>query len=193
MRRLILGTLALLVLCAPGCGGQGHSNSTVNDPAAPETAAPLEHNRLTLSLPALGTLAAGAEFDAVLEGAFTEELFQGSGRLIYDSSVLQPVASQRGAFIPAGDIFVARDNIAPGTLPGEGSLDGVIPFAFTGRPGESGIAPGSGELLRVRFKLLAPAAGATRLRLMNNAEYLQLRDNTGRRLAFDLATEEVGQ
>jgi len=201
---LILRSLALVVGLSTlffnliGCGGG--SSPTVQQPqdaAAPDDSAGQgapERNVLTTNMPALGTLSAGAQFDFVIRGEFVDELFQGSGRVLYDPSLVEPLKAERGAFIPSSNVFMARCNLAAGTLASpEPQLSGVIPFAFTGLPGERGHTAGRGELLRVRFRLLArPQAGAA-VHLQNDMEYLQLRDAQGRRLSFDFASEEVSR
>ena len=58
---------------------------------------------------------------------------------------------------------------------------------------ESPQAAGRGELLRVRFKLLAKPQRGAAVRLQNDMEYLQLRNAQGRRLSFDFASEEVSR
>lgn len=198
MRRLILGLIALALLTLLGCGGQPQRSQqnngtppeqTPTQAQQPEAAA---RTALTASLPLLAKLEPGDEFDFVLSAKLASPLYQASGRVLYDSTAVAPVGAKRGALIPADDVFVARTDLAPGKLAGEGALGGVVPFAFTGLPGAQPIAAGQGELLRVRFKLLKSAT-TTPVKLLNTAEYLQLRDAEGARLAFDLAVEEVGK
>jgi hypothetical protein len=184
LRGLLLASFALAVL--GGCGGGGQH---VMPPV--ETTAPAgqpagnsglpERNILTASLPALSQLAPGSEFDFVLSAALAEELYQMSGRIGFDPAVVRPVGSEFGALLPADAVRMSRDD-----------LPDTVPFAFTAQPGRSGIGAGRGELLRVRFRLLGSPAGGRAVWLVNEAEFLQLRDRIGRRLRFDLA-REVGQ
>jgi len=189
MRRILLWILVACVVAAPGCGGGGRNLTPRIAPTASgtvETAPPEEgtpqRNSLTVVTPPLSSLTPGAEFDFILRGAFCEELYQSSGRILYDPAVVEPVRVSRGALMPSGFVFMAK-------------LDepGLVPYAFTALPGDSGIAPGRGELLRVRFRLLAEPPRGFRLRLLNDAAYLQLRDSRGGRLSFDLASEVVPQ
>lgn len=143
-------------------------------------------------MPGLSGLATGAEFDIILSAHFAAELFQGSGRLAYDSAVVQPVSAKRGA-IPADNVFVAKLDAPPAASTADDGLDGVVPFAFTALPGTAGFGSHAGELLRVRFKLLAPPGARYPVALLNNPEYLQLRGPQGQRLSFDLSTEVASQ
>ena len=149
-------------------------------------------NVLSVSMPALALLQTGAEFDVVLRVRFAEALYQGCGRVAYDSAVLKPVTVTRGTAIPAGDVFVAKldaGQLAGGATSGQ---DAVVPFAFTGLNGAGCVAKASGELLRIRFRLIAASSAQYPLRLLNDPSFLQLREPSGQRLSFDLS-EEVGQ
>jgi hypothetical protein len=156
-------------------------------------------NVLATRVPSTQGLAAGAEFELVVSVELAGALYQGSGRVLYDSRAVQPVGASRGALIPPGAVFVAKLDAPAGMAGGASSatgvsgaggtrLDGVVPYAFTALPGQAAIPPGSGELVRLRFRLLAPCS-ACPVRLLNDPAYLQLRDSAGRRLAFDLREE----
>lgn len=163
------------------------------DATSPDAVGKTARNALYVHLPELSRLAVGAHFDVILSAQFKAGLFQGSGRLAYDSRVVQPVSASRGA-IPGDNIFVAKLNSPPASNPATaGGLDGVVPFAFTGLPGTAGFAPDSAELLRVRFKLLAVPAAHYPVALINDPQYLQLRNPQGQRLSFDLSTEVVSK
>jgi len=184
MRGLLLASFTLAGL--GGCGGDGQhvmppveTTAPVGQPAA-DPRAP-ERNTLTASLPALAQLAPGSEFDYVLSTELTEELYQMSGRIGFDPAVVRPVGVTYGSLLPADAVRMSRDD-----------LPDIVPFAFTAQPGRSGIGAGRGELLRVRFQLVGTPADGSAVWLINEAEYLQLRDRIGRRLSFDLA-REVGQ
>jgi hypothetical protein len=152
-------------------------------------------NTLRASLPALAGKQPGAEFDFVLSTSFTEPLYQGSGRVLFDPGVMRPVAVMRGQALPADFIFAAKLDAAPVASDGLSGLPGtagVVPYAFTGLPGGSGQAVAQGELLRIRFRLLQRPGAQSAVRLLNNASYLQFREPTGNRLSFDLQTEVAG-
>jgi len=133
-------------------------------------------------MPALSALDVGSEFEFVLNGEFRQEVFQGSGRILYDRDFVEPVRVSRGGMIPGEAVFMAKLD-----------ADGFVPFAFTPLPGSRSLPAGRGELLRVRFRLLSAPPPSFRIRLLNTAEYLQLRDRSGGRISFDLATEVVSQ
>jgi len=139
-------------------------------------------NALITTMPAVAGMAPGTEFEFTLRGEFCTPLHQASGRIVYDPAVVQPLAVRRGELIPAGAVYLAKLDVT-----------GFVPFAFTALPGDAGIAPGRGELLRVRFRLLAEPPPGFRIRLLNDAAYLQLRTSGGGRLSFDLASEVVPQ
>lgn len=147
-------------------------------------------------MPPLSQLAAGTEFEFNIRVACTDPLYQGSGRVLYDPAIMQPVAAVRGSAIPAGFIFSAKldaSSVASDGLSGLPALAGVVPYAFTGLPDAPGQTAGAGELLRLKFRLLRQAGPETAVRLLNNAAYLQLRGPKGNRLAFDLQSEVAGQ
>ena len=186
MKRILLWVLALFVLASPGCGGGGARRSINNpglSPVAPQ--APSENpdrNVLTAVTPPLAGLGAGSEFEFTLSAQFAEEVKQGSGRIIYDSSAAVPLAVEKGDLIPTSFVFFSKLD-APG----------IVPFAFTSLPDGRGIAPGRGELLRVRFRMLSAHPSGFRIRLQNDGAYLQLRNTQGGRLSFDLASEVQAQ
>jgi hypothetical protein len=203
-RRLILIILTLLIAAVSGsaCGSRSHqlanNQPQPNGPSAPS--APVDaankavRTQLVTSLPALQGLPAGSEFEFTLSGSFTEPVFQGSARLLYDSSVVQPVSATAGKVLPSGAVVLARTDAHPGVLAissndRPANMDGCVPFAFTGRPGGASITPGGGELLRVRFRLKIAKPGSIPVRLQNDPEFLQLRNSQGQRVAFDLERE----
>ncbi len=96
-------------------------------------------------------------------------------RLLFNPDYLEPVKARRGEMLLADMVHLAGID-----------QHGFVPFAFTGLPGHSAMDPGTGELLRVRFRVLQPGAALHRIRLQNDAEFLQLRDRNSRRLKFDL-------
>ena len=96
-------------------------------------------------------------------------------RLLYDPAYYEPVKAQRGAMLLSDMVHLASLN-----------QQGFVPFAFTGLPGHESLEPGTGELLRVRFRIISPDAAQHRIRLQNDQEFLQLRDRNSRRLKFDL-------
>lgn len=179
---ILLATLILNAL--PGCGG-GASRGLVPpvDTAAPAVESAADQgeptrNRLVATMPSLSRLAVGAEFDYVLSVELAEELYQLSARIGFDPAVVQPVDVEYGALLPPDAVVLSRTGEAE-----------IVPFAFTALPGRTGIQPGRGELLRVRFRLATEPAGGRAIWLVNEAEFLQLRDRIGRRLSFDLARE----
>jgi len=190
MRRRVLILLLVVILLIAGiaagllgCGGGGNNLPT---PAAEEslsvdpiTDVAIERNRLVASMPALGRLASGSEFDFVISAELAEELYQCSLRVAYDPAVVQPVDAAFGNDVPGGMVRLARLD-----------TDGLVPCALTALPGETGIAAGDRELLRIRFRLTGTPEGRA-VRLVNDTGFLQLRSRDGRRLSFDLATEEV--
>ncbi len=193
-RLLVLITMALLA--SFGCGGSG--TSTVHPPqqqnvkpAPPDSGEQAQRNVLRVTLPVWSSLAAGAEFDIVLSARCVDELFQGSGRLAYDGSVVRPVSCTRGAALPADNIIAAKLDTPLAASAAPDGLSGVVPFAFTGLPDTPGCGRCNGELLRLRFKLLAKPGARQPVQLLNTPEYLQLRGTQGQRLSFDLSTEAV--
>lgn len=180
LSRLLTGLLLILA----SCGGSGHMQPTTAPPATPEPAAsgdtepgtaPAARQTLTLSTPALVGLSPGSELEAVLGASFADEIHQGSARLLFDAGVLQPVAAEVGELLPSGMLSIVGLQQA-----------GHVPFSFTALPGGQGIAPGTGELLTVRFRVVATPQPDTRIRLLNEPEFLQLRDREGQRLGFEL-------
>ena len=184
--RNTLRILLLLGLLA-GCGGGGRQLTPVMDSNPPVAAAPVSEdaptrNRLVASMPALGSLPVGTEFDFVVSAELAEELYQCSARIGYDPAAVVPVDASYGALIPSDAVRMPH-----------AKADGVVALAFTALPGRAGIQAGRGELLRLTFRLVnAPMSGRA-VWLVNEAEFLQLRDRNGRRLSFDLASEEVQQ
>lgn len=199
-RKLSLRTLCValglsaVLLYLFGCGGAPALQAPDQlDQAVPDTETPPERNTLSTHMPALGALAVGSEFSFSVRGEFVDELFQASGRVLYDPQCVQPLGFERGGFVPRSDVFICNLAAAEAALRSpDARLPRVIPFAFTGLPGERGLN-GRGELLRLRFRLLKRPEGGAPLRLLNDPEYLQLRGAQGRRLAFDFATAEVSQ
>lgn len=182
MKRILMWILALCVLASPGCGGGGARRS-INNPELPQPIpqAPAENperNVLTAVMPSLAGLGAGSEFEFTLSAQLAEETRQASGRILYDADVAVPVSVEKGSVIPNSFVFFSKLN-APG----------IVPFAFTSLPGGRGISPSRGELLRVRFRLLANPPPGFRVRLLNDGAYLQLRGAAGGRMSFDLASE----
>jgi len=193
MKRLKFGILSVLIgiiIISPSCGGgrgtlalsrgrpllsNESTKPTVDNGSLPE------RNALVAQMPALNTIPVGSEFNFVLKGEFRDEVFQGSLRILFDPAVVSPVRVERGSLIPDSAVFFAKLDIP-----------GLIPVAFTRLPGESGISPGSGEILNVRFRLNSSPPPGFRIRLQNEPAYLQLRDKNRGRLSFDLATEVVG-
>lgn len=192
--RAILLFGACLLTCAWICTGCG-PRSTTAVPAVqrshPDTVGPAaeaaQRNTLRIAYPALSRLAPGSEFDVVISASLAAALYQGCGRLQYDGRVLRPLAVQWGELAPQAGVRVAKLDL-PAAAAGSG-LGSVIPFAFTALPGQSPPPPGSGELVRLRFKLTGVPGAAPALHLANDPETLQLRDAQGRRLSFDLAEE----
>jgi hypothetical protein len=196
--RLMPLACVLLLALSPGCGGKAAPLSLpVPTPAAPQPPAgdgveQPGRNLLSTSMPALTGLSAGAGFEFVIRVKCTDTLYQGSGRVLYDPGLLQPVAVVRGQAIPASFLFSSKLDAAPVTSDGMSGLPplaGVVPFAFTGLPDAPGQAATAGELCRIKFRLLRQAGSSSTVRLLNDAAYLQLRGPTGNRLAFDLQAE----
>ncbi len=178
----------VVVLSFTSCGGgnrrpvievgipQPEPAQSVEDTSSPERTA------LISITPPIHNVSVGGEFEFVLMGEFSESIHQASGRIVYESSYVEPVEVKRGELIPDDAIFVAKLDAGS-----------VIPFAFTVLPGGKDIQPGSGELLRVKFRLVKRPPSGFRIRLMNNPAFLQLRDMRGKRVPFDLKTEVVGR
>lgn len=177
-----------------GCGPRGGGPVAPLQPSAPQVSPPAampglaQRNVLQVVFPPLAALTPGAEFDFIVSASMTDALYQGSGRVLYDGRVLRPIAAQWGALAPAHGVRVAKLDAGPGAG-GSLELDCVVPFAFTALPGQSAAAPGQGELLRLRFKLIGVPGAAPALRLLNDPACLQLRNAQGQRLSFDLSEE----
>lgn len=195
--RITLFSCACILLCAmvlSGCGPRTATpipalKSAPPTPAAEPGAQPAaRRNVLSATLPPLGRLVVGAEFDYVLSADMVEALFQGSGRVLYDSRSVRPIAAAWGPLAPPSGVRVAKLDAAAAATP-MGGLDGVAPFAFTALPGQGSVVPGQGEILRLRFKLIGKVRDGAAIRLQNDPAYLQLRDSQGRRLSFDLSEE----
>ena len=189
----IASLLLVFLLALIACGGGSISlpaEVAFEMPAPQDSTAPLfpspaggevddavqpERNALGLSYPALAALAPGSEFEAVVGGVFITEVYQGSLRLSYNPAVVEPVSVELGDLLLTDMVHVTgltqRDH---------------VPFAFTALPGHAGVAPGEGELLRVRFQLVGAPATGQPLSLLNDATFLQLRDRQGKRMSFDL-------
>jgi len=193
VRVLAVVSCLLLIACGGGGGLQFESlPDAADNPAAPTVEIPVTGepvpliedssppaaepvNKLVLSVPDLSGLAPGSEFEVSLAGAFSGEVYQGSARLLFNPAYLKPVQAQRGGMLLTDMVHLASLD-----------QDGFVPFAFTGLPGHNAMAPGTGELLRVKFRILQAGAEPHRIRLQNDAEFLQLRDRNSRRLKFEL-------
>lgn len=184
---VLLCFIAVLSICL-GCGGNSSVPSANPNDQTPTPPADSGRNVLQTHMPPLAGLAAGAEFDYSINADFTDALYQGCGRIIYDSSVMQPLTATRGAAIPAGDIFVAKLDAPAQVLPGSATAQTFVPFAFTALPGDN--SPGvSGELIKVRFRLLKAPPADCHISLLNDQQYLQLRSPQATRLPFDMQVE----
>ncbi len=199
--RFTLLTGVCIITCAwlgAGCGPRSAGPAPSLQPGAPSAGQPVaapepvQRNVLTVAQPALSQLAPGAEFEFVLSASMVDALYQGCGRVQYDSRVLRPVTAQWGQLAPADGVCLAKLDLAPGASDG-GGFDSAVPFAFTALPGQSAAAPGTGELLRLRFKLIGVPRSAVPLRLLNAPAFLQLRNAQGQRLSFDLHEEVSAQ
>lgn len=188
---LIGSALLLAILGLTACGGNSQrgpgTGNTGNPPggsATDETPAPdAARNVLRLSSPALATLAAGGEFEVALSADTVEPLYQASARLLFDPAQLEPLSATTGDFGTQSVSLARADRLL--RMDGRG----YVPFSFTGLPGSGGLAPARHELLRVRFRVLAPLTANGGLRLNSDPAYLQLRAPDGRRLSFDLSEE----
>lgn len=185
-----------LLLCAvvlSGCGPRSSSpvppaQNTAADTQTGQTGTDTaQRNTLSARLPVLSSMHAGAEFDFIITASMVEELYQGSGRVLYDAGVVQPVAAQWGAYSPASGIRAAKLDAA--SSGGASGFDGCVPFAFTALPGQEALSAGQGEVLRVRFRLVADPGSGPPVRLLNDPAHLQLRDAQGQRLGFDFCEE----
>lgn len=199
---MVLGLMLLLITTVfMACGGNGqrvpldlsiNSQSPglqetegsvpalqVENEASPD---PQTANRVTLEVPALDRLGAGDEFSAVISAEFGQEVHQGVLRLLYDAGAMTPMEISPGAMVPLDMIRIADlDN------------SGFLPLAFTALPGGHDIAAGSGELYRVRFRLLRNGNAAGRIGFRSDREFLQLRDRNGEHIRFDVATRAGGR
>lgn len=198
-----------MALFALGCGSRlrrldnaDGSQSTGPKPNQQQSESPAAvdatRTRIVTELPALSGKPAGTEFEFVLRATLTEPVFQGSARIVFDSSVVEPIMAVHGKGLPAGEIVLARTDAAPGTLAlsavdRASSFDGCVPFAFTARPGGATLTPGGAELLRVKFRLKHGSPDGIPVRLQNDPEFLQLRNAKGQRIAFDLDREAAAQ
>ena len=175
----------ILIACGRGRILRPNADNSVPAPTAPnaqpgdtqQTGMP-DRNVLVVSTPDTSVLDAGAEFDVAVRFEFKEEVYQGSGRLTFDGDLVEPMRVVQGEAIPSDAVFMSR-LVEPG----------FVPYAFTSLEGAPGIAAGKGTLLTVRFRLKAKPERCLKMRLLNDAEHLQLRDSKGRRLSFDLSTE----
>jgi hypothetical protein len=201
MRFFLFAGLCILlgVLALSGCGPRSGGPAAISTPtAATDTPAPstddgtAQRNVLSAHLPALSKLGIGSEFDYVLSATMVNALYQGSGRVLYDASVVRPVSAQWGALTPGNGVRAAKLDSAVAVKAQDG-LDSCVPYAFTALPGQAAMPAGQGELLRVRFKLIAPLGSSIPVRLLNDPAYLQLRDAQGQRLSFDLNEEVSAQ
>ncbi len=188
---ILLAIIAVVALF-PSCGGGGGGTPSLqrerlSPPSVPQTSSPTDlalptRNALIAQMPVLGAIPIGSEFDFILKGEFKDELFQASLRIIYDEAVVKPIRVERGNFIPESAVFFSKMD-----------RPGLIPIAFTRLPGESGLLPGRGELVKVRFRLNSLPPAHFRVRILNEPAFLQLRDKNRGRLSFDLATEVTSQ
>ena len=198
--------MCVLAFFAIGCGSHARRLDTGsvrgNTPQQPQSdpVAAVDdaaRTRLISELPSLAGKPAGTEFEFVLHATLTEPVFQGSARIVYDSSIVEPVTAIHGKDLPSGAIVLARINV-PGTLSLSSvdratNLDGCVPFAFTARPGGSAISPGAAELLRAKFRLKRASPDGIPIRLQNDPQFLQLRSSKGQRIVFDLDRKAAAQ
>jgi hypothetical protein len=192
-----LGTLLALLLlagCAIGDGPAIQASKLL--PTTPAASTPVQEDSartvLRTSMPALASFKAGDEFEFQVSADLASPLYQGCGRVAYDPRQLEPMRAERGALLPAGYVFIApldSSKVEQSTLP---TGMAVVPFAFTGTPGQAAIPAQSGVIMTVRFRVKQPLVAASRpVYLLNSVEHLQLRDTSGVRMAFDLASQEV--
>lgn len=184
----LLVCLAAVLLACPGCGGKANVPAGNQDGNSSEQPGDANRNVLQVHMPPVQGLAAGAEFVYSLDADFVDALYQGCGRVLYDASVMKPVAVTRGAAIPGSYVFAAKLDAPP--MAGAGNAaQAFVPFAFTGLPGQQAAAGVRGELLQIRFRLLTQAPETCNVTLLNNSQYLQLRSPQATRLPFDLQVE----
>lgn len=189
---LLLCFIAILIVC-PGCGGNSSLPSTDHNNQTPAPPASSAHNVLQTHMPPLQGLVTGAEFEYSVNAEFVDALYQGCGRIIYDPAVMQPIEASRGAAVPASDIFVAKLDAPPQLLAGSSKPQAFVPFAFTGLPGSPAPTKVSGELVKVKFRLLKDPPADCHVSLLNDAQYLQLRSPQATRLPFDMQVEVTQQ
>jgi hypothetical protein len=188
----MLACFAAVLLACPGCGGSSNAPAVNPDDNNPGPAGAKSHNVLQLHMPPVAGMAAGAEFEYTISAAFSDTLYQGCGRVVYDASVLQPIEVARGAAIPAEYVFATKLD-APPMLGTAGASQAFVPFAFTGLPGGTEPAGVKGELLKLRFRLLQAAPASCNVGLLNDAQFLQMRSPKATRLPFDLQVEVTGK
>ena len=188
---VLLCFIAILLICL-GCGGNSSVPSVDPNDQHPTPQAS-GHNTLATHMPPLTGLGAGAEFEYSINANFKDALYQGCGRIVYDASVMQPVAATRGAAIPAADVFVAKLDAAPQVLPGGTAAQSFVPFAFTGLPDNPKHNGISGELIKVKFRLLKDPPADCHVALLNDQQFLQLRSPQATRLPFDMQVEVTQQ
>ena len=166
---------------APGPGAAQPATPVAAPPAAANPARP--RNLLRVTTPALAGLTPGSTFDVTLSATTVEPLFQASARLLFDPAPLEPVSAAAGQ-LGADYITLTRADAA---LRMNGA--GYVPFACTGPPGSSGLAPATRTLLTVRFRVKQALSSNAGLHLLSDQAYLQLRGPDNRRLSFDLSEE----
>ncbi|MEZ5339587.1 MAG: cohesin domain-containing protein [bacterium] len=188
-------TAVLATLLFIACGGSGNFAPAPQEQSsqpAPQRIAPQQQleipetesaavNRVVLQTPALVELSAGEEFTAVLHMDAIREIHQGVLRLQFDATRMEPIEVLPGELLPAEMVRIA-----------DISQPGFIPLAFTALPGGTDIGEGSGELFRIRFRLLSAGSEAGRPGFKGGSDFLQLRDRQGRHLSFELGTEAGG-
>lgn len=189
---VLLCFIAVLLICL-GCGGNSSVPGSDPNHQTPNPPATSGHNTLSTHMPPLAGLAAGAEFEYSVRADFKDALYQGCGRIVYDASVMQPVAAARGAAIPAADIFVAKLDAPPQVLAGSTTAQAFVPFAFTGLPDSPKNSGISGELVKVKFRLLKAPPADCHISLLNDQQFLQLRSPQATRLPFDMQVEVTEQ
>ncbi len=200
--KLALAVLGLVLLLTASvfiaCGGNGFSipvsPSDVNEQGAvqqlqseqellqPVVTSEEAGNRVILDVPAIDDLGEGQEFSAVISLDLVDSVHQGVLRVLYDSQSMTPVEISPGAMFQPDMVRIAElDN------------SGFLPLAFTALPGGRDIQPGQGELFRIRFRLKQPGSMAGRISFRSDREFLQLRDQAGHHLGFDVQTSAGGR
>jgi hypothetical protein len=185
---MALGIAAALLFAALASCGRGHRapvSGQIGRGGAPLQSADdapgaghkiPDRTALSVIWPSLAGSEAGAEFDVAIRLANPGGVFQGCGRLVYDAAMVEPVSARRGAFLPSEAVAFVKTDVG-----------GYVPYAFTGREGSGALPAGEGDIFVVRFRL--KSEGAPKFGLRNEAEFLQLRNDKGQRIPFDLATE----